>query len=156
MNRSLAGGGLLAMATCALVLTIGVGGAAGSTASAARTITLNDTAQLHKISSHGFKLYEEGQATGTIGGKLYLHLTVNSTNHVTGEISVYPGNSSMTGTGSASYHVSGGKASFSGTLSITRGTGSYAHAHGTGLSFSGTIQRSNDAVSVHVSGKLST
>ena len=41
-----------------------------------------------------------------------------------------------------------------GTLSIDRGTGSYAHAHGSGLSFSGTIQRSNDAVTVHVSGTV--
>ena len=36
-----------------------------------------------------------------------------------------------------------------------RGTGKYAHAHGSGLSFSGTIERSNDAVTVHVNGNLS-
>lgn len=46
-------------------------------------------------------------------------------------------------------------ADFSGSLSIGSGTGSYAHAHGLGLSFSGTIARSNDAVTVHVSGSVS-
>jgi hypothetical protein len=40
-------------------------------------------------------------------------------------------------------------------MSISRGTGTYAQAHGSGLSFSGTIQRSNDAVTVHVSGRVS-
>ena len=74
---------------------------------------------------------------------------------MTAEVSIYPRGSSMTGTASGSYHVNGGTASFTGTMSITRGTGSYSHARGSGLSFSGTIQRSNDAVTVHVSGKLS-
>jgi hypothetical protein len=40
-------------------------------------------------------------------------------------------------------------------MSITRGSGRYSHAHGSGLSFTGTIQRSNDAVTVHVNGKMS-
>ena len=62
----------------------------------------------------------------------------------------------MTGSASGSYRNNGSTASFSGTLTITSGTGSYAHAHGSGLSFSGTIQRSNDAVTVHVSGHFST
>jgi hypothetical protein len=86
---------------------------------------------------------------------LYLHLNVTSTRSVTAEISVYPKGSSMTGTGSASYEVKGSTARFAGTMSIVRGTGSYQGAHGSGLKFSGTIQRSTDAVTVHVSGNLS-
>jgi hypothetical protein len=153
IHRSLAAGSLFVAAAGTLALAAG---AAGSTAAAARTVSLNDSAHLHRISSKGFKLYETGQATGSIGGQIYLHLNVVSTNRVTAEISVYPKGSSMTGTGSASYHVVGGTASFSGTMSITRGTGSYSGAHGSGLHFSGTIQRSNDAVTVRVSGSLST
>jgi hypothetical protein len=154
-NRSLAGASLVAAAS-ALALIAGAGGAAGATAVAARTVTLNDTGHLHKLSgSHGFYLSESGQATGSIGGSLYLHLHIVSTNRVTAEVSIYPHGSSMTGTASGSYHVNGGTASFSGTMSITRGTGGYSHARGSGLSFSGTIQRSNDAVTVHVSGRLS-
>ena len=57
--------------------------------------------------------------------------------------------------GTASYHKGETSASFAGSLSIDHGSGSYAHAEGSGLSFSGTIARSNDAITVHVSGKLS-
>jgi hypothetical protein len=151
-SRSLTIAGLLAVAG-ALVLAVG---AAGSTAGSARTITLNDSGQLHKLgSSHGFYLNETGRATGTINGTLSLRLHIVSTNRVTAEVNIYPSGSSMSGSASGSYHVNGSVASFSGSMSITHGTGSYAHAHGSGLSFSGTIQRKTDAVTVHVSGKLS-
>jgi hypothetical protein len=40
-------------------------------------------------------------------------------------------------------------------MSIARGTGRYSHAHGSALSFTGTIQRSNDAVTVRVNGRMS-
>lgn len=144
----------LAGSICMLCISVGVAGA-GQVGTASRTVSLNDSANLHKISSHGLKLYESGTATGSIGGMLYLHLNVTSTRSVTAEISVYPKGASMTGTGSASYEVRGSTAKFSGTMSIVRGTGTYAHVHGTGLKFSGTIQRSTDAVTVHVSGNLS-
>jgi hypothetical protein len=155
-RRSLAAGSLLAAGTCAVALTVGAAGAAGSTATAARTISLNDTAHLHRTSSHGFNLYESGQASGSLGGGLVLHLDVISTNRVTATLTVSPRGGSMTGTASGNYRNNGSTASFAGTLNITGGTGSYAHAHGSGLSFSGTIQRSNDAVTVHVNGHIST
>ena len=44
---------------------------------------------------------------------------------------------------------------FNGTMSVARGTGRYRHARGSGLSFTGTIRRSNDAVTVHVNGRMS-
>jgi hypothetical protein len=155
-HRSLAVGGMLAAAAGALTLATGTAGASGSTASAARTITLKDVGHLHKTSSKGFNLYESGSATGTVAGTISLHLDVVSTNRVTAELSVSPRGSSLSGTASGSYRNNGATASFSGTLSITHGTGSYAHAHGSGISFSGTIQRSDDAVTVQVSGHLST
>jgi hypothetical protein len=139
-----------------LALSAGATGAAGSTAArAARTITLNDTGNLHKTSKKGFNLYESGNATGSVSGSISLHLDVVSTNRVTAELTVYPRGSSMSGNASGSYRTNGGTASFSGTLSITRGTGGYAHARGSGISFTGTINRSNDSVTVHVNGKLS-
>ena len=75
---------------------------------------------------------------------------------MTAQLTVYPHGGSVSGSASGSYRTNGGTASFSGTLSINGGSGSYAHAHGSGLSFSGTIQRSNDAVTVHVSGNFSS
>ncbi len=154
-HRSLAAGGALAAAAGALALAVGTTGAAGSTAHAARTVTLNDTGNLHKTSKHGFNLYESGNASGSISGSITLHLDVVSTNKVTAELSVHPRGGSINGKATGSYRTNGGTASFSGTLTITGGSGSYSHAHGSGISFSGTIQRSNDSVTVHVNGKFS-
>jgi hypothetical protein len=123
---------------------------------AARTVSLRETGHLHRTSSSGLKLNEQGSASGTIHGTIYIHLNVVSPNRVTAEVNIYPSGGSLTGSSSASYHVNGGTASFSGKMSIKRGTGSYSHAHGSGLNFSGTIQRLSGAVTVHLSGKLST
>jgi hypothetical protein len=134
---------------CLICLTPGV-------ALAASTISLNETGQLHRTSHSGLKLNEQGSASGTIRGTMYVHLDVVSPNRVTAEVNIYPGGGSLTGSGSADYRVDGGTASFSGKLSIDRGTGTYAGAHGSGLSFSGTIQRLSGAVTVHLSGSMST
>jgi hypothetical protein len=130
-------------------------GAAVPSALAARTFSLNESGSLHKTSKHNFTLNEQGSASGTIKGTIYVHLTVVSTSRVTAEVNIYPRGGSITGYGTASYHRGGSTATFSGSASISRGTGSYAHAHGSGLSFSGTIARSNDAITVHMSGRVS-
>ncbi|HEV2973491.1 MAG TPA: autotransporter [Solirubrobacteraceae bacterium] len=129
--------------------------ARASAAHAARTILLNETGRLHLTSHRGFTLNEQGVASGTISGTIYIHLNVVSTNRVTAEVSIYPSGGSLTGRASASYRPAGGVASFNGTLEIARGSGRYGHAKGSGLSFSGTVQRSNDAVTVHVGGRIS-
>lgn len=155
-RRSLAVGGALAAAAGTLGLAVGTTGASGSTAHAARTVSLNDTGNLHKTSKHGFNLYESGNASGSLSGSISLHLDVVSTNKVTAELTVSPRGGSLTGKATGSYRTNGGTASFSGTLSVTHGTGSYSGAHGSGISFSGTIQRSNDSMTVRVNGKFSS
>lgn len=137
-------------------LGVGISSAAGTRAVAARAISLNETGHLHRTSSSGLKLNEQGSASGTIKGTIYIHLNVVSPKRVTAEVNIYPSGGSLTGSGSADYSVNGGTASFSGKLSIKRGTGSYAHAHGSGLSFSGTIRRLSGAVTVRLSGSMST
>lgn len=135
-----------------------VAGAAGATPSArsARTISLSETGHLHLTSKHGFTLNEEGSATGTIKGTIYIHLHIaNNHGEVTAEVNIYPHGGSLSGSGSASYQVQGAYAVFVGKLSISRGTGSYAHAHASSLRFSGSIQRRSDAVAVQLSGPLS-
>jgi hypothetical protein len=117
--------------------------------------SLNETGHLRLTSHRGFTLNEQGSASGTISGTIYIHLHVVSTNRVTAEVNIYPSGGSLAGYANASYHPSGGVASFNGTMSVARGTGRYSHAHGSGLSFTGTIQRSNDAVTVHVNGRMS-
>jgi hypothetical protein len=149
--------GMISAGACAGIAGLGVAGSSAATnAVAARTITLNESGQLHRTSHSGLKLNEQGSASGTIRGTIYIHLDVVSPNRVTAEVNIYPSGGSLTGTGSASYRVDGGTASFSGTLSIDRGTGTYAHASGSGLKFSGTIQRLSGSVAVHLSGKMST
>lgn len=130
-------------------------GAAVPVALAARTFSLNESGSLHATSKHNFTLNEQGSASGTITGAIYVHLTIVSTSRVSAEVNIYPRGGSITGYGTASYHRGSQTATFSGSASIGRGSGSYAHAHGSGLSFSGTIARSNDAITVHMSGRVS-
>jgi hypothetical protein len=125
-------------------------------ARAARTVSLIETGRLHLTSKHNFTLNEQGSASGTAAGVIYVQLTAVSSSRVTAQISIDPRGGSMSGSGAASYRRVGATAVFSGSMSIDRGTGSYAHIHGSGLSFSGTIAESDrDAIIVHVSGRVS-
>lgn len=146
-------------AVCALAGVELLGPAAGHAAPvalAARTIALNEAAHLRLTSKHAFTLNEEGAASGTIKGTIYIHLHIaNNHGGVTAEVSIYPHGGSLSGYGSASYQVQGAEAVFSGKLSITRGSGSYANAHASGLRFTGSIRRRTDAVAVQLSGPLS-
>jgi hypothetical protein len=139
--------GLLAASSCSLALGL-------PSIAAAKSISLNDTGHLHLVSGKGFKLVETGNAGGTINATVGLHITVVSTNKVSAEVSISPKGGSMSGHGTGAFSVNGGTASFTGTLTINKGSGSYKNAKGN-LKFSGTIKRSNDSVTVHVSGKLS-
>jgi hypothetical protein len=144
-------------AALALIMSAAGGPAVSSAGSAraARTVSLNETGHLHLTSHHGFTLNEQGTASGTIKGQIYLHLNIVATNRVTAEVNIYPSGGSLSGSAQAKYSVAGATASFSGSFSIRRGTGVDSHARGSGLKFSGTIQRSNDAVTVHLSGTMS-
>jgi hypothetical protein len=141
-------------------LAVGTSSAASAIGSpaahAARTFSVSETGHLHRTSSSGLKLNEQGHASGTIKGTIYIHLNVVSPSRVTAEVNIYPSGGSLTGSGSSSYRVNGGVASFTGKLSIKRGTGRYNNAHGSGLNFSGTIQRLSGSVTVHLSGSFST
>jgi hypothetical protein len=126
-----------------------------ATASGARIISLNETGHLRLTSKHGFTLNEKGSASGPIRGTIYIHLAVVSTNRVTAEVNIYPNGGSLTGKAKASYQVAGATASFSGTMSIARGTGRWSRASGSGLRFYGSIRRSDNSVTVHLSGRMS-
>jgi hypothetical protein len=145
----------LGVVASAAVFGTGAAGAASPHAQAARTLTLNDTASLHLQNKKGLVLKEAGNAKGSLAGTLYLQLDVTSTKSVTAQVQVYPKGGSISGNAKASYSVQGSTATFSGTLAINKGSGTYSKAKASALSFSGTIQRSNDAVTVHVSGKMS-
>jgi len=121
----------------------------------AKTISLNESGRLHLTSKHGFTLNEQGTATGTAAGTIYVHLTAVSTTRMTVEVNIRPHGGSLTGRGSGTYHRVSGAAKFSGTMSIGSGSGSYSRIRGSGLSFSGTIEETNhDAITVHVTGTV--
>jgi hypothetical protein len=135
-------------------LTVGTVAAGATAARAARTLTLSETG--HLTSKHAFSLNEQGSASGTITGTIYIHLHIaNNQGGVTAEVNIYPHGGSLSGYGSASYEVEGADATFTGKLAITRGTGSFAGAHASSLQFSGDIARRTDAVAVKLSGQLS-
>jgi hypothetical protein len=149
------GAGAAFISLSGLLLSPAVAGAAGVPARAAKTVSLNESGNLLCTSKHGFTLNERGPAEGTISGTLYVHLTIASTSRVTAVVNIYPNGGSVSGSATASYHRGSSTATFAGTMSVTRGTGSFADARGSGLRFTGTIQRSNDAVTVRVSGDFS-
>jgi hypothetical protein len=126
-----------------------------SAAFSAKAFSLRESAHLHLTSKHGFTLNEQGVTSGTLTGKIYVHLRIVSTSRVAAEVSIYPRGSSISGYASAQYQRGTEAGSFAGSMSISRGTGRYRHAHGSGLSFTGTIKRSNDAITVYVSGMAS-
>lgn len=163
MSRSTKLRTVLALAASCLLAALalasfssGAGASSRPHARVARTISLNETGHLHLTSKHNFTLNEQGTASGTVAGTIYVHLTAVSTSRVSAEVNIYHRGSSISGTGTGSYRRTGTTASFSGSMSFNRGTGSYAHVHGSGLSFSGTIaESSNDAITVHVAGRVS-
>jgi hypothetical protein len=134
---------------------LGDADATAPSARAATSISLNESGQLRLVSKQGFTLNERGTASGTIRGPISVRLTIVSTDRVSAEVTISPSGGSISGHGTASYHKGEASASFSGTLAISHGSGSYAHAQGSDLSFSGTIARSNEAIAVHLSGRLS-
>lgn len=159
-RRTLSGALAAAVAYLGVLVALGpltpdVARAEASSARAARTFSLNEAGNLHLTSKQGFTLNEQGSASGSVRGTIYVHLRIVSTTRVTAEVSIYPKGGSISGNAVASYHREGPIAHFYGSLSINRGTGSYNHARGSGLSFSGTIKRSNAAVTVRVSGTAS-
>jgi hypothetical protein len=148
------------ISVCALMTAGAIAGAAVASAAPiarpAGTISLSETANLHPTSRPTLTINEEGSASGTIKGTIYIHLHLEP-NHggVAAEVNIYPHGGSLSGHGSASYQVEGADAVFSGKLAITQGTGSYAHARAASLRFTGSIQRRTDDVTVRLSGPLS-
>jgi hypothetical protein len=124
-------------------------------ARSARTLSLKETGHLRLTSKRGFTLNEQGAASGTIGGTIYIHLHLASSSRVSAEVNIYAHGGSLSGHGSASYQVRGAFAAFSGSLAVTRGTGSYSRARASALRFTGAILRRNDSVTVQLSGSLS-
>jgi hypothetical protein len=127
-----------------------------TTARAARTLNVTDTAHLHNVKSPGSSLLiDEGAATGTVPGTVRIGFNVGAT--VEANFTIYAHGWSLVGHGSGALHNSKSRsdvyASFSGTMTVSHGTGRYAHAHGQG-GFYGVINRETYAVTIQTTGTL--
>src|ERR1700689_2998929 len=98
---------LLALATLMAAAFAGAPACVAARARATRTYSLSETGHLHRTSGRGITinqdLNEQGSASGTIPGTIYIHLRVVSTNRVTAEVNIYPSGGSITGSAGASY-----------------------------------------------------
>jgi hypothetical protein len=118
---------------------------------AGRSVRATDAGRLHYVSAAGSLLYEEGTATGTLPGKMRVHLNVGST--FTGSFTIYTSAGQIRGHGSAVPHGMGRYESFSGTLTVTGGTGRYRYAKGRAGLY-GTFDRNTYALFVQTTGTL--
>jgi hypothetical protein len=122
-------------------------------ASAARTLSLHETAHLHLVSHQGTQiLNEEGTSSGTLVGPLAVKITIYYT-QVTITFTARPKGGTLSGRGEGSYYVEGHIGHFSGTTAIVKGTGTYAHASGS-LHVTGVILRKHYELLYQANGQL--
>jgi hypothetical protein len=126
-------------------------------ATGASQLSVNEAANLRLISHHRGLLVEEGNSSGTPGGRLAIRVNVSYEHTTRAAISftAYPKGGTVSGQGEVPFYASGPLAYFSGTLHSVHGTGRYAHASTRGISIKGTVQRThNYAISVRIAGTL--
>ncbi len=126
--------------------------ALSSTPAGAHTISGADSAHLHLLHQDESLLFEEGNATGVLPGRMRAQLKL--AHQYTGTCTIYTNGGSITGHGVAAPHGAGRFQSFSGTLTITGGTGRFRGAHGqTGLY--GTFDRRTFSLVIQTTGNFS-
>src|SRR5829696_1956803 len=136
------GTSIAAALVCSLCLGGGVGSAApGASAAKRKTITVNQSADLHLDRKKGNILRESGTATGTLPGKVSARFDVSDISRVTGTVTFKPySGGTITATVIGYPQSLGNVAKFTGGLSIKNGTGRYVNATGGGT-FSGSVNR---------------
>lgn len=118
----------------------------------ARTLSVTDSAHLHLVHNGGEYITEEGQATGTVPGKVRADVEVGAT--VAAKFTIYARGGTITGEGSGKLKGRVEEPSFGGTMKAIRGTGRYKHVHGHG-GFYGTLNRATYKLLVQTTGTLS-
>lgn len=127
---------------CSLTLGGAIGAASpGAHAAKRKTITVNESADLHLDKKKGNILRESGTATGTLPGTVSARFDVTDISQVTGTVTFKPySGGTITATVVAYPQSLGNVAKFSGGLSIKNGTGRYVRASGGGT-LSGSVNR---------------
>ncbi len=155
-HRRVIRGASLALVVCAAALVLDTNIASPATAArltarVAPALNVSDKAQLHSVRQSGSDLLEEGQASGSLPGRVRAQFNLGATVYASFTISTPDG--SISGSGSSKLHGTGVWDSFGGTITVTHGTGRYSHAHGH-AGFYGVINRRTYAANVQTTGTL--
>jgi hypothetical protein len=124
----------------------------GAIAHLARTIAAVDTGHLKLVHKGGEYITEEGQATGTIPGRVRVLLEVGPI--IVAKFTIYTRTGTISGEGSGKPRGRSEEPSFAGTMTVTHGTGRYKHVHGHG-GFYGTLNRITYKMVAQTTGTLS-
>ena len=128
--------------------------AAGPGARSAHTLSVKDEAKLHFVKSSGSTLIDEGNASGTIPGRVRIAFTYTGSPNVSSQLTIYGHSGSLRVRASGKLSSpTNPKPSFKGSLQITGGTGRYAHASGSGTLY-GVFDRRSYAMVVQAQGPV--
>jgi hypothetical protein len=124
-------------------------------ARAAHWTSINDKSTLHRVRAIGNTLVEEGNAEGTLKGRVNIRIDLEAERaSATSRFAMYLSGGNLFG------HASGkattgkeGWESFGGKMWIDHGTGRYAHASGSGKMY-GALNRRTYVLVVQVIGRL--
>lgn len=124
-------------------------------ANAERSISINDKSTLHRVKAIGNTLVEEGNAEGTLKGRVKISLDLEEVGSATSHFVMYlPGGDLIGHANGKATTPKGGWESFGGKMWIDHGTGRYAHASGSGKLY-GALNRHTSALVVQVTGHTS-
>lgn len=125
-----------------------------ASASASRTLNIQDKGSLRFVRASGSLLLDEGRVTGSFPGTVKVRFLYNGEPNVSAHFTI------TAGAGSISARATGRLSSpttptpsFRGRMTITGGTGRYQHIHGGGELF-GVFNRRSYALTVQAVGKL--
>lgn len=123
-------------------------------ATAARTMSINESANLKIVHQEYHHVEARGQTYGTFKGAIVLHYSIDTGERSSSSFVTYPSGGRMYGGAICTYRVSGGNSYFAGNVKINGGTGRYRHAYGTAIHISGILERWHLRMSIHITGKL--
>lgn len=128
--------------TCALLGGI-LSVAGAQLAQASRTLKVYDEGRLHYVHSSGNEIIDEGQATGTVPGRVVVHFTYDGSPSVYANFQIYAHAGTISGHAKGTIsNPTSTSPSFRGALTLSGGAGRYAHAHGKGELFGVYYRRS--------------
>lgn len=112
-------------------------------AQASRTLKVSDEGRLHYVRSSGNEIIDEGEATGTVPGRVVVHFTYDGSPSVYASFQIYAHGGTIGGHAKGAIsNPTSTSPSFRGACTLSGGAGRYAHAHGKGELFGVYYRRS--------------